>query len=142
MFGVGTQEILVILALAVIIVGPKKLPELASALGRGLADFRRTFDDLKDSATVDFKTEIEKENLLKKHPHLAAEDKKKAKENQPEPEKTKEKEEKSLSAEPEEEKKEDKSGNKLKSPGDTEHKAENDTPKEPPPAYDPEEIEF
>jgi Tat protein translocase TatB subunit len=70
MFGVGTQEILVIMALALIIIGPKKLPEVARALGKGFGEFRRAFDDLKDTMEVDLKTEQEKEDLLKKYPHL------------------------------------------------------------------------
>ncbi len=71
MFGIGTPEILVILALALIVIGPKKLPELASTLGRTLADFKKSFDDIKSSAAVDIKTELEKADILKKMPHLA-----------------------------------------------------------------------
>lgn len=41
------SEILIILALALIVIGPKKLPDLARALGRGLAEFRRATDDLQ-----------------------------------------------------------------------------------------------
>ena len=37
-----------ILALALIVLGPKKLPELARALGKGMAEFRRATDELKD----------------------------------------------------------------------------------------------
>ena len=43
------SEILVILALALIVIGPKKLPDLARALGRGLAEFRRATDDIQRS---------------------------------------------------------------------------------------------
>jgi TatA/E family protein of Tat protein translocase len=45
----GMSEILVILALALIVIGPKKLPDLARALGRGLAEFRRATDDIQKS---------------------------------------------------------------------------------------------
>ena len=48
MFGIGMPELLLILGLALIVLGPKKLPELALALGKGLAEFRRATDELKD----------------------------------------------------------------------------------------------
>lgn len=47
MFGIGMPELLLILAVALIVLGPKKLPEMARTLGRGLAEFRRTTDDVK-----------------------------------------------------------------------------------------------
>lgn len=37
-----------IMGLALIVLGPKKLPELAKTLGKGLAEFRRATDELKD----------------------------------------------------------------------------------------------
>jgi len=40
-------ELLLILAVALIVLGPKKLPEIARSLGRGLAEFRRTTDEVK-----------------------------------------------------------------------------------------------
>jgi TatA/E family protein of Tat protein translocase len=45
MFGLGMQELLVILVIALIVVGPKKLPDIAKSLGRGLAEFQRTTDE-------------------------------------------------------------------------------------------------
>lgn len=48
MFGIGMPELILILGLALIVLGPKKLPELAKALGKGLAEFRRATDELKD----------------------------------------------------------------------------------------------
>ena len=49
MFGIGMPELLLILALALIVIGPKKLPDVAKAIGRGLAEFRRATDDLKNT---------------------------------------------------------------------------------------------
>lgn len=48
MFGIGMPELLLILGLALIVLGPKKLPELARALGKGMAEFRRATDELKE----------------------------------------------------------------------------------------------
>jgi TatA/E family protein of Tat protein translocase len=48
MFGIGMPELLLILALAHIVLGPKKLPELARALGKGMAEFRKATDELKN----------------------------------------------------------------------------------------------
>jgi Tat protein translocase TatB subunit len=48
MFGIGMPELLLILALALIVLGPKKLPELARALGKGMAELRKATDDIKD----------------------------------------------------------------------------------------------
>lgn len=53
MFGIGMQELLIILAVALIILGPKKLPELARSLGRLLAEFQRAAQDLKSSVDFD-----------------------------------------------------------------------------------------
>ncbi|HAK58942.1 MAG TPA: twin-arginine translocase TatA/TatE family subunit [Nitrospiraceae bacterium] len=49
MFGLGMQELILIFAIALIIFGPKKLPELGRSLGRGIAQFKRATQDVKES---------------------------------------------------------------------------------------------
>ncbi len=48
MFGIGFTELLVILAVALIVLGPKRIPEVARSLGRGLAEFRRATTGIAD----------------------------------------------------------------------------------------------
>lgn len=52
----GFTEILFILVLALLLFGPKRLPELARMLGRGLAEFRRASNDLRASIEDEVRT--------------------------------------------------------------------------------------
>ena len=53
MFGIGTGEILVILLIALLILGPKEIPKLARTLGRGMREIERTKDELKQSISFE-----------------------------------------------------------------------------------------
>lgn len=65
MFGIGMPELLLILALALIIIGPKKLPDIAKAMGRGLAEFKRATDEMKSTFNEEVRTAETRDKLLK-----------------------------------------------------------------------------
>ena len=58
MFDIGLPELVVIFVVALLVFGPKRLPELAKALGKGMGELKRAFQDVKEQ--VD--TEIEEAN--------------------------------------------------------------------------------
>ncbi|HEX9920192.1 MAG: TatA/E family twin arginine-targeting protein translocase [bacterium] len=60
MFGIGIPELIVIFIVALLVFGPKKLPELGKALGRGLAEFKRATEGIKEEIASEFK-EVEKQ---------------------------------------------------------------------------------
>jgi TatA/E family protein of Tat protein translocase len=64
MFGpLGFQELLLILVLALLIFGPKKLPEVGRTIGRGMAEFRRATSDLKRTIETEVDLEDRKPRL-------------------------------------------------------------------------------
>jgi sec-independent protein translocase protein TatA len=53
MLNIGPQELLLILVVALVVVGPQRLPELSRSIGRGLREFRKVQDEVKDMVKID-----------------------------------------------------------------------------------------
>jgi sec-independent protein translocase protein TatA len=61
MFGIGMPELMIIMVIALIVIGPQKLPDLAKSLGKGLAEFKRATDDFKQSIETEAKNVEDKD---------------------------------------------------------------------------------
>lgn len=53
MFGIGMPEMILILAIALIVIGPKKLPDLAKSLGRAMNEFKKATREIKESIDIE-----------------------------------------------------------------------------------------
>jgi len=53
MFGIGLPELIIIMVIALIVIGPNKLPDAARALGKGMREFKKATQDLKDTLDLD-----------------------------------------------------------------------------------------
>ncbi len=53
MFGIGMPELILIAVVALIVLGPQKLPDLAKSLGRAVREFRKATSELKETLQVD-----------------------------------------------------------------------------------------
>lgn len=49
MFGIGLPELIIIMVVALLVVGPSKLPELAKSIGKALSEFRKMADEVKET---------------------------------------------------------------------------------------------
>jgi len=66
MFGIGGPELLIICVVALIVIGPQKLPELLRSLGKGVAEFKRVGNEVKstlDDEVTKAETEARKKEV-------------------------------------------------------------------------------
>ena len=63
MGSLGMQEIIIIFVIALIVFGPRKLPELGKSLGKGLAEFKKASNELKQTWEDEVRLDKEKEEV-------------------------------------------------------------------------------
>ncbi len=67
MFGsIGMPEMIIIMVIALIIFGPRKLPELGRSLGRSLAEFKRASNELRHTLEEEVRVEEQRERVASK----------------------------------------------------------------------------
>lgn len=74
MFGIGTTELLVIIIVALLVIGPEKLPQIMRTVGKGMAEFKRMSSDVKSTleAEVSRAEDEEKKRVAKRQKEAAA----------------------------------------------------------------------
>ena len=90
MFGIGSMELVVILVVALLVLGPKNLPGVARSIGKVLGEFRRASTDFQ--RTINAEVALEEQKQKKKEEaekHGAEEIAKPASAQEPEPEQPK-----------------------------------------------------
>lgn len=64
MFGIGMTEVIVILIIALIVIGPDKLPEIAKILGKGVYEFKKATEEFRNTVHSDMREKPEENKLL------------------------------------------------------------------------------
>ena len=65
MWNIGMPELIIILVIALIIFGPRKLPELGRSLGRSLGEFKKASNELRNTLDEEIRMEEQKEQRAK-----------------------------------------------------------------------------
>jgi sec-independent protein translocase protein TatA len=72
MGNIGVPELIIIFTIALIIFGPRKLPELGKSLGKSLAEFKRASNELKNTLDEEIRTEERRSAERQEPPRVAA----------------------------------------------------------------------
>jgi len=64
-FGIGFPELLMILAIALLVIGPRRLPDIAKALGRAMGEFKRATDEFKQTLNEETRAAEIREQIMK-----------------------------------------------------------------------------
>lgn len=73
MFGLGLPELIIIFVIALLVFGPKKLPDLGKSVGRAMSEFKKAQQEFQESVQAEMK-EVEKTTNLKEVKELASVD--------------------------------------------------------------------
>lgn len=68
MFGFGFGEILLLMAIGLIVLGPKQMPQVARVIGKTIGELKKALREVTSSVTVDFKDVVEKEKPQSQSP--------------------------------------------------------------------------
>ncbi len=71
MFGLGLPELIVIFVIALVVFGPKKLPDLGKSIGRAMAEFKKAQQEFQESVQSEMR-EVEKKTNLEEFKHLGS----------------------------------------------------------------------